>query len=246
MFAKTPSIDPLRDSTGALHSTKIQDKETSRNGLTLAWVIIPSHHYLLTVKDVQQEGDASNIFGGIECAGSPVIVNGGFYGYADSSNRRIPMGLVVASGKNVSSLWRWKTGGAVLDGLKEKIVPVARLKGAGHPQNALQSMPMLVWNNKNGIWQEGGPAVNRVAVGVTRDNDWIVIGAFGSEGLGVTLKEFADLILALPRLGGAFVVSALNMDGGPSAHMYVPKMKKNFGDPGYTFLPNVVCFRSRR
>ena len=57
------------------------------------------------------------------------------------------------------------------DGPREKIAPVARLKGIGHPQNALQSMPMLVWNNKNGIRQNEGPAANRVAVGVTRDND---------------------------------------------------------------------------
>lgn len=199
MFAKTPSVDAIDSESGksvAMHSATIEDKEASRHGLTLAWVVIPSRRYLLTVKDVRQEGDASDIFSEIECAGSPVIVNGGFYRYDDSTNRRIPMGLVVASGTNVSRIRRWKTGGAVLDGLKEKIVPVARLKGTGHPQNALQSMPMLVWNNKNGIRQNGGPATNRVAVGVTRDNDWIVIGAFGPEGLGVTLKEFADLLLA--------------------------------------------------
>ena len=84
MFAKTPSIDPLRDSTGALHSTKIEDKEASRNGLTIAWVVIPSRRYLLSVKDVRKEGDANGIFIEIECVGSPVFVNGGYYRYADS------------------------------------------------------------------------------------------------------------------------------------------------------------------
>lgn len=250
MFAKTPSIDILRDHASgelvALRSTKIEDKESSRNGLTLAWVVIPSRHYLLTVKNVQKEGDASDIFRGIECEESPVIVNGGFYGYEGSPNRRIPLGLVVASGHRVSPITRWKTGGAVLDGSKkQKIVTVAHLKGIDHARDALQSKPMLVWNHQNGIRQDGGPAVDRVAVGVTRDNDWIVIGAFGTEGLGVSLKEFADLILALPSFGGVSVESALNMDGGPSAHIYLPKSEKHFGYLGPTFLPNVICFRRR-
>lgn len=250
MFAKTPSVDALLDGRTdkfvALRSTKIEDKEAHRNGLTIAWIVIPAHDYFFTIKDVRKEGDANGIFSEIECAGSPVFVNGGFYRYDDSTNRRIPMGLVVASGTKFSPVWKWKTGGALFDGPKEKLVPVARLKTIGLHQNALQSKPMLVWNTKSGIRQDGGPTANRVAVGVTHDSDWIVIGAFGNEGLGVTLKEFADIIVALPRLGGVSVDSALNMDGGPSAHMYVPKIGKHFGDPGQTFLPNVVCFGSRR
>jgi Phosphodiester glycosidase len=250
MFAKIPSVDTLSDSETdkfvALRSTKIEDKESPRNGLTIAWIVIPSHDYFFTVKDVRKDGDANGIFTEIECAGSPVFANGGFYRYDDSSNRRIPMGLVVASGTKFSPVWKWKTGGALFDGPKQKLVPVAHLKSIGLQQNALQSKPMLVWNTKNGIRQDGGPAANRVAVGVTHDNNWIVIGAFGNDGLGVTLKEFADIIVSLRRLGGVSVDSALNMDGGPSAHMYVPKMGKHFGDPGHTFLPNVVCFKSRR
>lgn len=124
MFAKTPSVEALSDSETdkfvALRSTKIEDKEAPRNGLTIAWVVIPAHDYFFTIKDVRKVGDANGIFSEIECAGSPVFVNGGFYRYDDSTNRRIPMGLVVASGTKFSPVWKWKTGGALFDGPKEK------------------------------------------------------------------------------------------------------------------------------
>jgi hypothetical protein len=49
MFAKTPSVYVLDGPKAlALHSTNIENKEASRNGLTLAWAVIPSRHYLLT------------------------------------------------------------------------------------------------------------------------------------------------------------------------------------------------------
>jgi len=83
---------------------------------------------------------------------------------------------------------------------------------------------------------------NRSAVAVDKNGDLIIAGAFDDDGDAVTLIEFSQF-LATPRSkGGPEAFYALNLDGGPDAHLYFPKIGLHLGYSGQNYVPNAIHF----
>jgi uncharacterized protein YigE (DUF2233 family) len=167
-------------------------------------------------------------------------VSGGFYGLADSSNF-IPVGLVVAGGRRISRLSRSNIGGVLLcePGGGLRVVPIRAFKASPAVRCALQSKPLLVHDGEVDV-RGDGPRMNRSAVAVTERGTVVLAGAFESFGEALSLREFAGFLVHLRRSAQVPIAAALNMDGGPGAHLYFPPLKLHYGDPGANFIPNVV------
>ena len=81
-----------------------------------------------------------------------------------------------------------------------------------------------------------------MAVGISRAGRIIIAGAFSPNQAGATLFEFAEALIAFGVGQKDELVTAIAMDGGPGAHIYVKPKQLLFGYDGTTFVPNVIDF----
>lgn len=70
----------------------------------------------------------------------------------------------------------------------------------------------------------------------------IVAGGFNEDGQALSLCEFAFFLQLSDSMGRLAVRAALNMDGGPEAHILVPHLSLEWGGRGETYLPSLVRF----
>ena len=112
----------------------------------------------------------------------------------------------------------------------------------GSVEHAIQSKPMLVEKGRAGIKSDPMPAFNRVSVGIDKCGNIIIAGAFQSDGSALNLVEFSSLLSAPRRVGGPEALYALNLDGGPDAHLFFPAVGLHLGYGGQNFVPNAIRF----
>jgi hypothetical protein len=68
---------------------------------------------------------------------------------------------------------------------------------------------------------------------------------FSDDGVGASLFEFGALLVEASSRHALHLRAALNMDGGPSAHIYIPRARLHFGAPSSTYLPAFVAILAR-
>jgi uncharacterized protein YigE (DUF2233 family) len=221
------------------------DPKSPTHGVKFCWLSLPKSSTAMAVTNVLRAGMADEIYQSARADSDIVIMNGGFFGYGNKKDF-VPVGLVIASGRKTSERKNWSSGGFVLqiEG-KPKVVPVKEFRMQPGIEHAVQSKPMLIQNSRVDIKSDPAPPFNRSAVAVDRAGAVIVAGAFSENGDAVTLIEFGQF-LAIPRSeGGPGAVVALNLDGGPDAHLYFPKIKLHLGYGGQNFVPDVIHFSVR-
>lgn len=226
--------------TGLFIKKIVSDPDGPRPGLVLCWIDIPSQYSKISILDIRKFGPSYQIFESAS-TNAVALINGGFFGY-DAKGDRIPFGLSMAAGSQLSPLIHWTTGGVLLQndlGVVD-IAPIRSIGALKGMQAALQSKPLLVENKKNGIRTDDGSRFNRTAIGITPNKSVVLVGAFESFGRALSLKDFASFITRLPALNGPAVVTALALDGGPGSQIYFPSAKLHFGDPGNNFVPNAI------
>ena len=94
-IASTMKISNDSDHPATLNIVTIDNPQSARTGLKLAWALLPIKKYQLVVRDVRKDGLIPEVFEQINCPGSPVIVSGGFFGFGQHDDR-IPLGLVIS------------------------------------------------------------------------------------------------------------------------------------------------------
>jgi uncharacterized protein YigE (DUF2233 family) len=103
----------------------------------------------------------------------------------------------------------------------------------------------VVERSHSGIRSDDGQLANRTAVGICEDGSIVVAGAFHDDNKALSLYEFAQVLTNIPGQNTHKLNYALYLDGGPSAHIFIPTLDLHFGSDGATFVPNLVRFKAR-
>lgn len=237
----------IQISRAARYEERRDTSSTFRNGWRLAWLSVPLQHARIIVEPVVKEDSIRKFFEHATRLGDVAVLNGGFFG-----RNGAPVGLVIASGVQRSARDRNRTEGGVIIQEKGKVL-IRRISGVtslSQIEQALQAWPILVWDSKvdninpnaecSPARRAGCPA-NRVAVAIRGDELLFVI-ALGS----YTPYEFARWLSEPSAKGGLAVNQALGLDGGPSAHLYLPRPGIHLGNTTNDYIPNVLHLQLAR
>lgn len=211
-------------------------------GLTVCWVKIPISHSRVNISDIQKRQDINALYKDIANSQDLVLVTGGYF------KNKLPEGLVISKGKRLSSKVRWNDLGGVLVQRNSviSIEPIKSFVEDSRITEALQSKPILVKDGKIDNLKPDNLRYDKVAIGITLDNELIVVGSFNRAGDGISNYEFAQLLSIHTKSIGSDIPNiqvALYLDGGPSAHIYISKLGKHYGESGTTFVPNIIHVR---
>lgn len=219
---------------------------TARQGQTVSLVmaIAPKASAWVSVRPVLKDGPARPTYVQGPCQDALAVVNGSFF-YRDAMGAR-PMGLVRVEGSTVQGPSPRTSGGFLTsDGRSIRIVLKGQPQRALGARFAVESAPILIWNGRNGMRSDDRQRHDRVGVGITEDGDIVVVGAFGPAAAGVSLWEFEKLVRQAAIHQGERMADFIALDGGPSAHFYMPggdgKGGALLGHKGAIYTPNVVC-----
>jgi hypothetical protein len=77
------------------------------------------------------------------------------------------------------------------------------------------------------------------------DGSVIIAGVFAPADRAATLEQFAGFMHTAARRRGMTLESVVALDGGPSAHLFIPSLKLHFGFDGERCVPNLLRFAAR-
>ncbi len=210
----------------------------------LVEIFIPATKALVTVHELKVKGTAAEAYEQITSENTLAVVGGGFYGY-DSNGNETPIGLTRENNVRKVAFIPWSSGGVLAsDGMGDvKIFPVESGKQGGRWAFALQSKPIIILNGNVDVSRNQRDSdFNRVAVGLTREGDILILGLFHGFGQAGTLVQFSRVYKDVAGKRGIKILRALAMDGGAGAQIHIPQMKKSFGDTGFSYFPNAIKF----
>lgn len=176
-----------------------------------------------------------------------VVGVSGAYSRRDSSRSvgRSPQGLLVTGGTQVFPVHRFPHGQGGFVAQTEagvRILPFSIADKTGFKE-ALQSMPLLVENDADGIVTDRAGPSSRLCVVVDGAGDVAVVGVFGRlDKEGVSLAQFSQLILSLGKASGMRGIWAINLDGGPAARLHIPQLKLSFGVGRPYYMASMLTF----
>ena len=195
---------------------RILFSHTSRNEqFEVHAVRIPNSEYRAAIADQPVQGDAAPSVATIaKRTGSVIAVNGGYF-----TKEFAPSGLCIIDEKSVSPI----SAASPLSGIlwiggagKIHLTP----RGIALPEvaYALQAGPFLIDpGGKLGIRSEDGKAARRTVVGLTGDQELLLLSSSTT-----TLRSLARVMHGHAEAFGVDRFDrALNLDGGPSSAMYV-------------------------
>jgi hypothetical protein len=151
------------------------------------------------------------------------------------------MGLVRIDGRTRVRTSARRSGGFLLiDGRTVRVVDRSQTAIAEAAPWAVESSPVLIHGGADGMRGDDGARADRVAVGVTTSGRPILLGAFGPGQDCISLFEFGRLARAAATAHGEAVADLLAMDGGPSAHLFLPG-RTLYGASSSIFLTNLIA-----
>jgi hypothetical protein len=224
---------------------RISRLDSPRFGLTLLIAGLKDLPSTFRMRDVRRTGPLVTLFETIAIPTDAVLVNGGFFAVDDKDAPR-PTGFIVANGNRLSAFVRTQVGGVLTaTGDQHRVIPARLFDPAIGYRDAVQGRPILVYNGMRGVQSDDRRLFDRVAIGVTQSGSVLVAGAFNDNGQAVSLYEFAEMLVRASKVYGLELAEAINLDGGPSAHIYLPRLRRHFGGPTTTYLPNAVAIGTK-
>jgi hypothetical protein len=232
-------------------TTEVETCTATDGILTAVLVRAPHDAFFADVVPVDREGDIASLFADELCPDAPASVIGGYFGERDDG-APYPIGLVLSDGIAAAPWAPWEVGGAIVvdPGLATAIRSWRDIDPAAlDAREALQSKPILVDANRNDGIADRSDGWNRVAFGLTGSGDLVLAGVFTATGTGMgrgpTLAGFADWLAAVRFPDGAVIDRAINLDGGPSATLYLRAEYRLFGSDKQRYVPDVICLAVR-
>lgn len=218
---------------------KIDDENHVRYGLTVCFIKIPLDRVNLKIDEIRQYDSVRYIFENNKLSTDLVISNGGFFGL-DDNHQRVPLGLVISDGATLNSNANWKEGG-ILFQINDTvgIIHISEYNNQKF-QQAIQCKPILVRNSRLDIYSNSYDFFDRISIGITNEDELIICGAFNKEGTCLSLFEFAEFLSSCPQMPCPNLKISLYLDGGPSAHIFIPGLNKHYGYSGVNYLPNII------
>jgi len=246
-----PGFALLASSSQGVRGGEVSSFTLRRNGressIALVMAIAPKARAWASVRTVLREGPARATYVQGPCQDALAVVNGSFF-YKDERGYS-PMGLVRVDGAALQGPSPRTSGGFLTsDGRTVAIVPKGKPAAALKARFAVESAPILIADGASGMRSNDGRRYDRVAVGITADGDLMAIGAFGPSQASVSLWEFEKLAREAAARRGERIADLIAMDGGPSAHLYLPGGPAKaglYGHLGRIYTPNVVCIGVR-
>jgi uncharacterized protein YigE (DUF2233 family) len=242
---KIHSIELPNKRIQGLHLDVLEEKnpQSPKYGLSLVWLVMPAAEVQWRISEPRTLANANATFAQAADTEDIIIESGGYFGNKEDGTN-IPIGLVIAAGKQTSAKAHWKSGGVLIKRSGETgIVPIAAFTPDGITE-ALQSKPLLVKSGAMDILSNQPDLYNRTAIGLDATGNYICVGAFIDSGRALSLFEFAELLCRLREAGGPIIRDALALDGGPSSHLYIPCIHKHFGYAADRYVPNILRFSS--
>ncbi len=219
----------------------------SRRGdamVELVVLLLPQARFSTSVAPLSYAAPARQLFRGAPCRNAAVVTNGGFFWRHASGPR--PLGLVRVDGRTLSRPSGRRYGGFLTsDGGRLALLPRGSRSVAVRAEDAIESSPMIVRAGLSDMKSDDGVRFDRVAIGLTADDHAVVVGAFARDQETVTLSEIGALARSAVQLRGKRLETLLALDGGPSAHVYLPASRRLFGFAGSIYVPNVICMVPR-
>jgi len=180
------------------------------------WTVDPSLFDIELMEQKSPHGSSIGEF--LEDADVILALNGGFF-EIDFSQRISPAGVLVVNGAIRKASSNRQSGAFVRHSGGIKIIWARDLEPLTKYSFALQTGPILVeGRGKLGIATNDYDRLNRAAV-CSRGNQIIFVTLHGSHGNGLSLYEFAELLVAREIDGGLECDLAINLDGGPSTQV---------------------------
>lgn len=241
-FLLVSSRDLPRSRGAKVRVFTLQRAKGNSAPITLVMALAPGHSARLEVREVRKDGPARATYANGPCPAALASVNGSFF-YHDANGFR-PMGLVRVDGQTLQGPSPRTSGGFLAsDGQSVRIVPKRTPAAALAARYAVESSPILIQNGKSGMRADDGLRFDRIGVGQADSGAMIAAGAFGVAQKAVSLWEFEALVEAAAGDLGERVTDMLAMDGGPSAHLFLPDEAGSvlYGQPGRIYTPNMVC-----
>lgn len=229
---------------GIIGQTRTLRRQEDGSNVKLVSFVSDPFKTRLSIKPVDKSGSAAKVFAANSCSNALIVTNGTFY-IRDTTGTR-PLGLVRIDGITLSPPSTRTSGGflAINDG-KPRVFPRQAKAEALRAANAIESAPIVEENGTNGIHSDDGIRFDRIGIGLTETGETLIIAVFGNDQNGVSLFEFEQMAAWVTDQNSLRIKDFIAMDGGPSAHIYLPKTLDLLGDRGFVYIPNVVCLTRR-
>ena len=213
-----------------------------REPVTLVWAQARGPSAAMRIVPVDRRGLASPLYRGVALPGAVAAINGSFFEGSPGQPDERTMGLIRLNGVTRRAPSGRRSGGflAISPG-GPRIVSRARTPEALAAPNAIESSPILILNGQSGMRADDRVPADRVAAGVTRSGAVVLVGAFALGQDTVSLFQFEQLARRAAIAEGEVLSGLIAMDGGPSAHLYLPASGRLYGSPSSIFLTNLVA-----
>ena len=238
--AATTQLVPLAKGNATFTSFRDDRFASSSYGVELCVLRIPARAGRLGIKDARTQASPRDAYERLVPPSAIGAVTGGFFGL-DGRGAESPLGLVKTRGRVTNKRHGWTSGGVLFATKAGPVIsPIGKFKDSADVLEAVQSKPLLVESGKNGIRSNTNDRFDRSAVALAENGDYVMAVIHAPAGNAASLAEFSRLLLALYRLKDKRLSWAIAMDGGPGAHLFVPKLKRHCGNGTPNYIPNIV------
>lgn len=223
--------------------------------VTFVWARLPPAAARMHVQLIERRSTIPTLFESYASTQPALVVTGAFFtsaGNRDGETKSVAEGLHIAKSRKLVDMSRKGMGGVLgmtNQGLSIDSVSLARTKVRDYAE-AIQSVPILVDHGKvSASFDPRDCPSNRVAVGVDAAGNVHAFGAFARRNKALTLFEFAQVIASAAKAKGATDISVLNFEGAAAAQIYVPALKKHFGQNDSTleyFIASVLLLGAQQ
>jgi uncharacterized protein YigE (DUF2233 family) len=173
-----------------------------------------------------------------------LAANGGFF-EMDADNRLLPSGLLIINGKMLSpynDANKKLTGVLAVTRDKVQIINASPTIDSSQYIFAVQSGPRLVEaDGRMGIYGNDWNRQERTAICIS--GNLIIVAII--KGSGLSLYEFASLLIEKVKDGGPECTVALNLDGGPSSQASYKSPSGSVEIPGLWKIDNALLLVKR-
>ncbi len=234
----------------SFHRIGDQNLASDEHGLEIVWLEFPLQ-VKLSVQQVSADDSQDGLYARLSDNRDLALLNGGYWEQREEETKdhkkeyvRYPVGLVRSNGQEISAFRRGIGGGVVFQaGAKFEILPTDGFEATDtNPTEAVQCKPLLINQGRMAMKSDDHRRDDRLAIGVDVNGSLIVAMATQPQG-ALTLYEFAEFLLVPRETGGPGCVKALNLDGSPGAHLYVPALSLHLGSHESGYVNNIIRIR---
>lgn len=230
-----------KDIIGKVISYEITDRSYVDATTELVLAVFDTSKIVLTIINTQKTVHMLDYFGKQACPDAMIVISGGFFQVSEEG-KHSPIGLLITGGKIQVPLANWNSGGVFhFTNNRYLIDPIRDFKLKNSIKEAIQSLPILVKNGVNDISKDDGKRWDRMSIGTTDNDQFIIIGAFSKQRQSISLYKFAEISIYAAKKSDIKLKDLIALDGAGGAAFNLRTIKRHYGYKKYKYVPNVLC-----